>query len=66
MRLPRAALSVAVNSQPGRARHRQRFRACLSLPFGAARVSTTGQTTENQLQEIEAAGSKVDPRRFVS
>jgi Resolvase, N terminal domain len=66
MRLPRAALSVAVNSQPGRAGHRQRFRACLSLPFGAARVSTTGQTTENQFQEIEAAGFKVDPRRFVS
>jgi putative DNA-invertase from lambdoid prophage Rac len=30
------------------------------------RVSTVGQTTENQIQEIEAAGFKVDPRRVVS
>jgi putative DNA-invertase from lambdoid prophage Rac len=27
---------------------------------------STGQTTENQIQEIEAAGFKVDPRRVVS
>jgi putative DNA-invertase from lambdoid prophage Rac len=29
------------------------------------RVSTTGQTTDNQLQEIKAAGFKVEPRRVV-
>src|ERR1700704_1036183 len=34
--------------------------------FAYVRVSTTGQTTENQIQEIEAAGFKVDPRRVVS
>jgi putative DNA-invertase from lambdoid prophage Rac len=35
-------------------------------PFAYVRVSTVGQTTENQIQEIEAAGFKVDPRRVVS
>jgi putative DNA-invertase from lambdoid prophage Rac len=34
--------------------------------FAYVRVSTTGQTTENQVREIEAAGFKVDPRRIVS
>ena len=34
--------------------------------FAYVRVSTTGQTTENQIQEIEAAGFKVDPRRVVA
>jgi putative DNA-invertase from lambdoid prophage Rac len=34
--------------------------------FAYVRVSTTGQTTENQIQEIEVAGFKVDPRRVVS
>lgn len=34
--------------------------------FAYVRVSTTGQTTENQIQEIDAAGFKVDPRRVVS
>jgi putative DNA-invertase from lambdoid prophage Rac len=34
--------------------------------FAYVRVSTTGQTTENQIQEIEAAGFKVGPRRVVS
>jgi putative DNA-invertase from lambdoid prophage Rac len=33
--------------------------------FAYVRVSTMGQTTENQIQEIEAAGFKVDPRRVV-
>ena len=31
-----------------------------------ARVSTTAQTTENQIQEIEAAGFHVEPRRIVT
>src|SRR3954465_448170 len=30
------------------------------------RVSTTGQTTNNQLQEVKAAGFKVEPRRVVT
>ena len=34
--------------------------------FAYVRVSTGGQTTENQLREIEAAGFKVQPRRVVS
>ena len=34
--------------------------------FAYVRVSTTGQTTENQIQEIEAAGFMVNPRRVVS
>jgi putative DNA-invertase from lambdoid prophage Rac len=34
--------------------------------FAYVRVSTTGQTTENQVQEIAAAGFKVDRRRVVS
>ncbi len=34
--------------------------------FAYLRVSTTGQTTGNQLQEIAAAGFKVEPRRVVT
>lgn len=34
--------------------------------FAYCRVSTTDQTTENQLQEIAAAGFQVDPRRVVT
>ena len=34
--------------------------------FTYVRVSTVGQTTENQVREIEAAGFKVEPRRVVS
>jgi putative DNA-invertase from lambdoid prophage Rac len=34
--------------------------------FAYVRVSTLGQTTENQIQEIEAAGFKVERRRVVS
>ena len=34
--------------------------------FAYVRVSTAGQTTDNQIQEIEAAGFKVEPRRVVT
>ncbi len=34
--------------------------------FAYVRVSTAGQTTENQIQEIKAAGFRVNPRRVVS
>jgi putative DNA-invertase from lambdoid prophage Rac len=34
--------------------------------FAYVRVSTTGQTTENQIQEIEAAGFHVEPRRIIT
>lgn len=34
--------------------------------FAYLRVSTMGQTTDNQLREIEAAGFKVEPRRVVA
>lgn len=34
--------------------------------FAYVRVSTTSQTTENQVQEIEAAGFHVEPRRIVT
>ncbi len=34
--------------------------------FAYLRVSTAGQTTDNQLQEIAAAGFKVEPRRVMT
>lgn len=34
--------------------------------FAYVRVSTIGRTTENQIQEIEAAGFHVEPRRIVT
>ena len=34
--------------------------------FAYLRVSTIGQTTDNQLHEIEAAGFKVEPRRVIA
>mgnify|MGYP000210937753 CR=1 FL=1 len=34
--------------------------------FAYLRVSTIGQTTDNQLREIEAAGFKVEPRRVIA
>ena len=34
--------------------------------FAYLRVSTADQTTDNQLQEIKAAGFKVEPRRVVT
>jgi putative DNA-invertase from lambdoid prophage Rac len=38
----------------------------MSRTFAYARVSTTGQTTDNQVREIEAAGFQVDKRRVVA
>ncbi len=38
----------------------------MSRTFAYARVSTEGQTTENQLREIEAAGFAIEPRRVVT
>jgi len=34
--------------------------------FAYVRVSTPGQTTDNQLQEIQAAGFSIEPRRAVT
>jgi putative DNA-invertase from lambdoid prophage Rac len=34
--------------------------------FAYVRVSTTGQTTENQIRKIEAAGFQLEARRVVS
>ena len=34
--------------------------------FAYVRVSTTGQTTENQIQEIQAAGFQVEPGRIIT
>ena len=34
--------------------------------FAYVRVSTTSQTTDNQIQEIQAAGFRVEPRRVVA
>jgi len=34
--------------------------------FAYVRVSTSGQTTDNQLQEIQAAGFSIEPRRAVT
>jgi putative DNA-invertase from lambdoid prophage Rac len=38
----------------------------MARTFAYLRVSTSGQTTENQLREMEAAGFAVDKRRIVS
>ena len=38
----------------------------MSRTFAYLRVSTAGQTTDNQLREIETAGFKVDDKRVVS
>lgn len=38
----------------------------MSRIFAYARVSTVGQTVENQITEIEAAGFVVEPRRIVT
>lgn len=38
----------------------------MSRVFAYVRVSTTDQTTDNQVREIEAAGFKVDAKRIVS
>ena len=37
----------------------------MSRTFAYCRVSTTGQTTQNQIQEIKAAGFDVQPHRAV-
>jgi len=37
----------------------------MSRTFAYCRVSTVDQTSENQIQEIEAAGFKIEPRRVV-
>ena len=34
--------------------------------FAYLRVSTPGQTTDNQLTEIQAAGFTIEPRRLVT
>src|SRR3954452_2953173 len=38
----------------------------MSRTFAYLRVSTPGQTTDNQLQEIRAAGFSIEPRRVVT
>ena len=38
----------------------------MSRAFAYLRVSTTGQTTDNQLQEIRAAGFAIEPRRVAT
>lgn len=37
----------------------------MSRTFAYCRVSTTGQTTENQIQEIKAAGFDLQPQRAI-
>ena len=37
----------------------------MARTFAYCRVSTDGQTTENQVREIEAAGFAVEPKRIV-
>ena len=37
----------------------------MSRVFSSCRVSTSDQTTDNQVQEIERAGFKVEPKRIV-
>src|SRR3954453_22527312 len=44
------------------------FRMIHAMPrtFAYVRVSTTGQTSENQIREIAAAGFKVEARRVIT
>src|SRR3954463_105180 len=51
---------------PGAGSKPRQAAAVTPRPFASLRVSTTGQTTDNQLQEIKAAGFKVEPRRVVT
>ncbi len=47
----------------------QRFRnkmSAMSRTFAYARVSTTDQTSENQIREIEAAGFSIEPHRTIT
>jgi putative DNA-invertase from lambdoid prophage Rac len=37
----------------------------MSRTFAYCRVSTLGQTTENQIQEIKAAGFDIQPQRYI-
>src|SRR3954466_15129687 len=43
-----------------------RTEPAMSRAFAYLRVSTIGQTTDNQLQEIRAAGFGIEPRRVVT
>ena len=38
----------------------------MSRTFAYCRVSTVDQTTENQIQEIRAAGFHIEPRRVIT
>src|SRR6516165_3823055 len=38
----------------------------MARTFAYCRVSTSDQTTDNQVREIEAAGFKVDPKRVIA
>ncbi len=38
----------------------------MSRTFAYARVSTTDQTSENQIREIEAAGFSIEPHRTIT
>lgn len=38
----------------------------MSRTFAYCRVSTVDQNTDNQMNEIEAAGFRVEPRRAIS
>jgi predicted site-specific integrase-resolvase len=55
----------APSRDPGRAM-RTMSKQAMPRTFLYARVSTAGQTTENQIREVEAAGFKVDSHRIVS
>ena len=37
----------------------------MSRTFAYCRVSTTGQVTENQVQEIRSAGFDIQPQRII-
>ncbi|EME71266.1 resolvase-like protein, partial [Paramagnetospirillum caucaseum] len=38
----------------------------MARTFAYVRVSTNGQTTDNQVLEIEAAGFAIEPRRVIT
>src|SRR5215213_7489049 len=67
-RVLRSVRRLAVQPFGRRSSSRHPFRTNSAMPrtFAYVRVSTTGQTTDNQLGEIAAAGFTIEPRRVVT
>jgi putative DNA-invertase from lambdoid prophage Rac len=66
--VPAVCPKVSCSTFRTRGKFRAPFRTNRPMPraFAYVRVSTPGQTTANQLQEIAAAGFTIEPRRVVT